>query len=61
MPRLSIATERHPISGAWVVSTIIDGRLVSHAYYGHTKKEATRLFRELHAIGLRDLRSGAAK
>ena len=31
--------------GAWVLSDIIGGYLVSKAYYGYTKREATTLFR----------------
>lgn len=32
--------------GQWVVSDIIDGHLVSHQYYGYTKREAVREFKE---------------
>ena len=32
------------ISGAWRVSDIIGGRLISRAYYGHSKREAVRAF-----------------
>jgi hypothetical protein len=33
-------------SGAWIVSDIVGGYLVSRTYYGYTKREAVRLFRE---------------
>lgn len=32
-------------SGAWQVSTIINGYLVTRTYYGYTKREAIALFR----------------
>lgn len=31
--------------GAWVISAIVDGYLVTRRYYGYTKREAVRLFR----------------
>lgn len=34
-------------SGAWLVSAIVDGHLVTRIYYGHTKREAVSLFRQL--------------
>lgn len=37
--------EQCPHSGAWLVSAIINGRLVTRQYYGHTKREAVGLFR----------------
>ena len=40
--------ERHSITGAWLVSDIIDGHLVHEQYYGYTKREAMRLFKEKH-------------
>jgi hypothetical protein len=33
-------------SGAWIVSDIIAGYWVTQTYYGHTKRDALRLFRE---------------
>ena len=33
-------------SGAYQVSAIIRGYLVTRTYYGYTKREAVRLFRE---------------
>lgn len=38
--------ERHEITGAWVISDIIDGQLVRMQYYDYTKREAMKLFRE---------------
>lgn len=32
-------------SGAWQISAIISGRLITRTYYGYTKREAVRLFR----------------
>jgi hypothetical protein len=32
-------------SGAWIVSEIVGGYLVSRTYYGYTKREAVALFR----------------
>ena len=32
--------------GAYVISDIVSGYLVTRSYYGHTKREAVRLFRE---------------
>ena len=40
-----IAT-RHPISGAWMLSDIIDGYRTSRVYFGYTKREAVRMFRK---------------
>lgn len=34
------------IHGAYVVSDIIEGYLVTRQYYGYTKKEALRFFQE---------------
>lgn len=31
--------------GAWVVSDIIGGYLVTRTFYGYTKREALRMFR----------------
>lgn len=31
--------------GAWVISDIVDGYLVTRRYYGYSKREAMRLFR----------------
>jgi hypothetical protein len=33
-------------SGAWIVSDTVRGYLVTRTYYGYTKREAVRLFRE---------------
>lgn len=38
--------ERDKITGAWLVSQIICGRLVSRQYYGYTRREAISLFIE---------------
>ena len=32
-------------SGAWQVSAIVRGYLVTRTYYGYTKRDAVRLFR----------------
>ena len=32
--------------GAWRISDIIDGYLVTRRYYGYTKREAIKLFKE---------------
>lgn len=40
-----IMTRVHP-SGAWQVSDIVAGYWVTQTYYGYTKRESLRLFRE---------------
>lgn len=37
--------------GAWRISAIVDGYLVSKQYMGYTKKEAVALFQEEHPEG----------
>lgn len=37
------ATKLH--NGAWQISDIIGGHLVTRTYYGYTKREALRLFK----------------
>lgn len=37
------------INGAWQVTDIINGRLVTHTYYGYTKREAVRSFRAVNS------------
>lgn len=32
--------------GAYVISDIVSGYLVTRSYYGHTKRDAVRLFRQ---------------
>ena len=32
--------------GAYVISDIVSGYLVTRSYYGYTKRDAVRLFRE---------------
>jgi hypothetical protein len=39
------ATKLFP-SGAWEISDIVCGYLVRHVYYGYTKREALRQFRQ---------------
>lgn len=39
-----MSVERNP-EGAWIVSDIVAGVLVSQRYYGYTKREAIRLFK----------------
>ena len=46
MPRLSVSIVRLFPSGAWEVSAVVRGFLVSRRYSGYTKREALRLFRE---------------
>ena len=38
------ATKQFP-SGAWTISDIVNGYLVSRTYYGYTKREAMAAFR----------------
>ena len=40
-----LSITKNPINGAYVVSDIIDGHLVTRTYYGYTKKECRRMFR----------------
>jgi hypothetical protein len=37
--------------GAWRVAAIVAGYRVERAYYGHTKREAVRLFRAAARAG----------
>lgn len=41
---MTVTKQAH--SGAYVVSDIIGGYLVTRTYYGFTKREAVRMFRE---------------
>jgi hypothetical protein len=43
MSRLTFSVTRNH-SGAFVVSAIVDDRLVSRQYVGHSRREAIRLF-----------------
>jgi len=43
MPRLTFSVTRNP-SGAFVVSAIVGGRLVSRQYMGFSRRDAIRLF-----------------
>lgn len=36
---------RRTFQGAWELSTIAAGRLITHQYMGYTKREATAMFR----------------
>lgn len=38
--------EKHPVSGAWLVSALWDGYIVRRTYFDYTKKEAIALFRQ---------------
>ena len=40
-----LSITKNPINGSYVVSDIIDGHLVTRTYYGYTKKECRRMFR----------------
>ena len=41
---MKMTIERNP-EGAWIVSDIVAGYLVSRRFYGYTKREAIRLFK----------------
>jgi hypothetical protein len=41
-----VSVYRHPVHGAWIISAIVGGYFVEQAYYGYTKREAMKLFRE---------------
>lgn len=41
----ALSITKNPINGSYVVSDIIDGHLVTRTYYGYTKKECKRMFR----------------
>lgn len=41
---MTVTKQAH--SGAYVVSDLVDGYLVTRTYYGFTKREAVRMFRE---------------
>jgi hypothetical protein len=43
---MSATITRAVPSGAWIISDMISGYLVTRTYYGHTKRDALRLFRE---------------
>lgn len=43
---MTITYERAVPSGAWILSTVTGGYYEHKTYYGYTKREATRLFRE---------------
>ncbi len=46
----SLEIER-TFQGAWRISAIVDGYLVSKQYMGYTKKEAVSLFQQEHPEG----------
>lgn len=39
-------------AGAYVISDIVGGYLVTRQYYGYTKREAMRLFRDYVKAGI---------
>lgn len=39
-------TVTRQLNGSWHIMDIIDSQLVQRTYYGYTKREAQRLFRE---------------
>lgn len=41
-----MTAERLFPSGAWRISSMIGGHLVSRVYFGYTKREAVAMFRE---------------
>ncbi len=41
-----VTIERCIITGAWIVSSIVAGHLQVSRYYGYTRKEAARFFKE---------------
>lgn len=47
MSGYSIQIER-TFQGAWLISAMIDGYLVSKQYMGYTKKEAVSMFQQEH-------------
>ena len=40
-------------AGAWIISDIIGHHLITRRYYGHTKREAMRLFKAETKAGAR--------
>jgi hypothetical protein len=50
MSKYSLEIERK-FQGAWRISAIVDGYLVSKQYMGYTKKEAVSLFQQEHPEG----------
>jgi hypothetical protein len=42
---MNISYEKAFPSGAWILTGIKDGYYTRQTYYGYTKREATRLFR----------------
>lgn len=50
--------ERNRITGAWICSTIDNtGHLISHQYYGYTKKEAKNLFlKEIAQLVIKEMK-----
>jgi len=47
-------TATKDIRGAWVVSGLVDGHLVTRRYYGYTKREAVAMWREEAKAPARD-------
>jgi hypothetical protein len=45
-------TIEHNHAGAWIISDIIAGYLVTRTYYGYTKREAVALFRANEYAGV---------
>lgn len=42
-----MTVERVPHSGAWIVSQVTGGYLVTRTYYGYTRGQAVAAFRDL--------------
>jgi len=40
-----ISIEKHPVRGAWLLSTIHKGYLVRRIYFGYSKTEARLIFK----------------
>ena len=43
---MTIYYEKAAGSGAWILTALWDGYYQHRTYYGYTKREATRLFRD---------------
>ncbi len=43
---LQIAIQRVNHSGAYIMSTVTDTRMIMKTYYGYTKREALEMFKE---------------
>ena len=46
-------TVERTVQGAWRVSQIVDGYLLTRQFFGYTKKEAMQLFKQYTKEGVR--------